>query len=135
MDVVAQSGAVPGWVVGAGNFESVTPLLGRHHQLPENVRRLAQVRSVAQVGIGADRIEIAQDQRPQPPCTRQVGQHRFRHEFGSGVRRLRIGARILENLEVLAGRVHRGRGGEDHSRFAKTLQLIEELQRLGYVVR
>jgi len=87
-----------------------------------------------EVGVGADRVEVAQDDRPQPGRARHVLQHHLHHPLGAGVRRPRLEGVGLHHLELRLERVERRRGGEQHARLAQLLQLVEQLEGLGDVV-
>ena len=106
----------------------------RHHQLAEHVRRLLGVDARLEVRVGADRVEVAQDDRAQVGGGRHVLEDLLHHPLGPRVRRggcERVG---LDDLEAVLGRVQAGRAREQHPRLAELLELVEELQRLGDVV-
>ena len=92
VDVVADAGAVAGRVVGAGDREGVLLAAGGHHQLAEHVRGLLGVDAGLEVGVGADRVEVAQDDRAQVGRGRHVLEDLLHHPLGPGVRRRRARA-------------------------------------------
>ena len=135
VDVVADAGAVGGRVVDAGDGEGVLLTEGGAHQLAEDVRGLLGVDAGRQVGVGADRVEVAQDHRAQVGRRRDVLEDLLHHPLGAGVRRRRVEGVVLAHLEALGrGGVQRGGRGEQHAVLAEALEGVEELQRLGDVV-
>ena len=75
----------------------------------------------SQLGVGADRVEVAQHQRPQVGAGGEILQHQLHHQLGACVRGDRQGGGVLEHLEALDGGVHRRGGGEHHPRLAEVV--------------
>ena len=134
MDVVADAGAVAGGQVGAGDRELRLDAARRHHELAEHVRGLLGVDAGGEAGVGADGVEVAQDDGAQVGGRGHVLQHLLHHVLGARVRRVGRQRVVLEDLEALLDVVERGRAGEDDARQVERHQLVEELQRLGHVV-
>ena len=78
-----------GWSVPVIVNASFWPARG-HHQLAEHVRGLLGVDAGLEVGVGADRVEVAQDDRAQVGGGGHVLEDLLHHPLGAGVRRGRV---------------------------------------------
>ena len=134
VEVVADAGAVTGRQIDAGDREAGLLPAGRHHQLAEHVRRLLGVDAGLEVGVGADRVEVAEHDRAEVRRRRHVLEDLLDHPLRPGVRRRRVERVVLADLEVVLDGVQRGRGREQHPWLAERDELVEQLQRLRDVV-
>ena len=95
----------------------------------------ADVDAALEVRVGPDRVEVAQDDRPQVGGRGHVLEDLLHHPLGPGVRRprRRAASSSVTSKSSVGGVERRGRG-EQHPRLAQGDQLVEELQRLRDVV-
>ena len=134
MDVVPQAGAVPRRQVDPRDAEGVLLTEGGPHQLAEHVRGLPHVDARAQLGVGPDRVEVAEGECPQPAGGREVLHHHLHDHLGPCVGRGGGERRGLDDREVVGGGVDRGGRGEHHVRPAQLGERVEQGQGLGDVV-
>jgi len=96
--------------------------------MAEHVARLLGVDAGLEVGVGADRVEVAEHDRAEVGRDRHVLQHLLDHPLRPGVGRRGVERVVLPDLEVVLDGVQRRRGREQHPRLAERDQLVEQLQ-------
>lgn len=132
MHVVPDPRAVAGRVVGAGDPERHAVLLGQDH-LAQGVAGARQLQARAHLGVGADRVEVAQGQYAEGPGGGDVGEHRLAHGLGAGVGAQRLDGGLLVHGQVVVRAVDRGGGAEDQAGAAVAQEMTDEVEALRHV--